>query len=64
MQAGLGIKREQATLGGGCFWCLQPVFEDLNGVEHVIVGYAGGEHTDPDYQLVGWARPATPKWYR
>jgi peptide-methionine (S)-S-oxide reductase len=30
---------ETATLGGGCFWCLEPVFEELNGVDRVVVGY-------------------------
>ena len=44
--------REFATLGGGCFWCLEPIFEELSGVESVVVGYAGGQHPDPDYQQV------------
>jgi peptide-methionine (S)-S-oxide reductase len=43
---------EIATLGGGCFWCLEPVFEELSGVDHVEVGYAGGDHPAPDYQLI------------
>lgn len=43
---------ETATLGGGCFWCLEPVFEEIVGVETVEVGYAGGEHPNPDYKLV------------
>ncbi len=34
---------ETATLGGGCFWCLEPIFAALNGVEQVVVGYAGGD---------------------
>lgn len=33
---------ETITLGGGCFWCLEPIFDDLVGVESVVVGYAGG----------------------
>jgi peptide-methionine (S)-S-oxide reductase len=45
-------KFEKATLGGGCFWCLEPVFEELVGVQEVVVGYAGGEHPDPNYKLV------------
>lgn len=41
-----------ATLAGGCFWCLEPVYRALVGVEDVVVGYAGGEVPDPSYQLV------------
>ncbi len=33
---------EQATLGGGCFWCMEAIFEQLNGVEKVVSGFAGG----------------------
>jgi peptide-methionine (S)-S-oxide reductase len=44
--------REQATLGGGCFWCLEAVFEQLRGVERVVSGYAGGTVPDPDYKSV------------
>lgn len=43
---------EVATLGGGCFWCLEAVFELLEGVERVESGYAGGHVTDPTYQQV------------
>ena len=44
---------EVATLGGGCFWCFEPVFEALNGVRTVAVGYAGGELAAPTYRQVG-----------
>lgn len=44
--------REVVTLGGGCFWCLEPIFEDLEGVEKVVVGYAGGTVANPSYRLV------------
>ncbi|HSR43229.1 MAG TPA: peptide-methionine (S)-S-oxide reductase MsrA [Longimicrobiales bacterium] len=44
--------RETATLGGGCFWCLEAVFERLAGVEEVLPGYAGGHVADPDYAEV------------
>ncbi len=44
--------RETATLGGGCFWCLEAVFERLSGVEEVRPGYAGGDVPDPDYAEV------------
>lgn len=41
-----------ATLGGGCFWCLDAVYRELNGVEEVVAGYAGGELPNPTYQQV------------
>jgi peptide-methionine (S)-S-oxide reductase len=44
--------REVATLGGGCFWCLEAVFDDLRGVESVESGYAGGDTAHPTYQAV------------
>jgi peptide-methionine (S)-S-oxide reductase len=40
---------EIATLGGGCFWCLEAVFGDLKGVESVESGYMGGSLKDPTY---------------
>lgn len=43
---------EIATLGGGCFWCLDPIFDELRGVEEVLVGYAGGHVPNPSYKLV------------
>lgn len=42
----------RATFGGGCFWCLEAVFERLNGVSHVVSGYAGGVMEHPDYASV------------
>lgn len=45
-------KHETATLGGGCFWCLEAVFEQLRGVESVVSGYAGGRNADPTYAQV------------
>lgn len=44
--------RETATLGGGCFWCLEAVFEMVEGVEAVKSGYAGGHLPDPSYRQV------------
>ncbi len=41
-----------ATLGGGCFWCLEAVFEQLRGVERVESGYSGGTAADPTYRQV------------
>ena len=43
---------EIATLAGGCFWCLEAVFEQLQGVERVVSGYAGGAVANPTYKQV------------
>ncbi len=43
---------EKATLAGGCFWCLEAVYNDLNGVERVESGYAGGNVPHPTYEQV------------
>lgn len=43
---------EVATLGGGCFWCLEAAFVQLAGVESVVSGYAGGPMPNPDYGSV------------
>lgn len=43
---------EFATLGGGCFWCLEAVFEHLNGVGSAVSGYCGGDMVDPEYHHV------------
>lgn len=45
-------KTETATLGGGCFWCLDAVYRGLEGVVKVESGYAGGEKRDPTYEEV------------
>ena len=44
--------REVATLAGGCFWCLEAVFEQLEGVERVVSGYTGGDVARPTYKQV------------
>jgi peptide-methionine (S)-S-oxide reductase len=44
--------REVATLGGGCFWCLEAVYDGLHGVEDVVSGYSGGRVPNPSYQAV------------
>jgi len=41
-----------ATLGGGCFWCLEPIFQELRGVEDVVAGYSGGHKVHPSYEQV------------
>ncbi|MBI4539758.1 MAG: peptide-methionine (S)-S-oxide reductase MsrA [Gemmatimonadetes bacterium] len=45
-------RSEVATLGGGCFWCLEAVFSDLHGVERVESGYSGGHAPNPSYRQV------------
>ncbi len=44
--------RGLTTLGGGCFWCLEAVFERIRGVERVVSGYAGGARPHPTYEQV------------
>ncbi len=44
--------KEKATLGGGCFWCIEAVFERLDGVQSVVAGYAGGSKLNPTYKEV------------
>jgi peptide-methionine (S)-S-oxide reductase len=43
---------EVATLGGGCFWCLDAIYRDVDGVERVISGYSGGHVVNPTYEQV------------
>jgi peptide-methionine (S)-S-oxide reductase len=43
---------EKATLGGGCFWCLEAVFRDMAGITAVQSGYAGGHVANPTYEEV------------
>ena len=43
---------EKVTLGGGCFWCLDPIFSELTGVLGVEVGFAGGAEDKPSYESV------------
>lgn len=50
MSAGNGL--QQATLGGGCFWCLEAVYDELRGVTDVVSGYAGGHDPQPTYNAV------------
>ena len=43
---------DRATLGAGCFWCVEAVFERLEGVKSVVAGYAGGKTDNPTYEDV------------
>ncbi len=45
-------KYEKATLGAGCFWCIEAVFQDVKGVEEVISGYTGGKIKNPSYREI------------
>jgi len=45
-------KLNKIVLGGGCFWCLDPIYKNLTGVEDVVVGYAGGSVKSPTYEQV------------
>ncbi len=46
------VEIETATLAGGCFWCTEAVFNELEGVSHVESGYIGGGVVDPSYEAV------------
>jgi peptide-methionine (S)-S-oxide reductase len=50
--ADTGSTLETLTLGGGCFWCLEAVYLELDGVVSVVSGYAGGRTRNPSYKLV------------
>ena len=43
---------ERATVGGGCFWCIEAAYKELEGIESVTSGYAGGHVEDPSYEAV------------
>ncbi|WP_163335909.1 peptide-methionine (R)-S-oxide reductase MsrB [Desulfopila sp. IMCC35008] len=45
---------ETAIFGGGCFWCMEPPFEQLEGVVEVVAGYTGGEEENPSYEQVAY----------
>ena len=46
------MNKETATLAGGCFWCVEAIYQDLQGVHEVISGYSGGVVENPTYQQV------------
>jgi peptide-methionine (S)-S-oxide reductase len=52
MNANQSTNLETATLAGGCFWCLEAVYDDLKGVESVVSGYAGGALRNPTYEQI------------
>lgn len=46
------LKDNQIVLGGGCFWCIEAVYQRIEGIESVVSGYAGGEVENPTYEQV------------
>jgi peptide-methionine (S)-S-oxide reductase len=52
LQRPISRGKETATLAGGCFWCLEAVYDELNGIEDVVSGYSGGKIPDPTYEMV------------
>ena len=46
------MSKEIATLAGGCFWCLEAVYDEVKGVDAVESGYMGGKNADPTYEQV------------
>lgn len=52
----LNKNQNVATLGGGCFWCIEAVFEELKGIESAINGYSGGDIKNPSYREVTTGR--------
>ena len=52
MEHNLNNQSQTITLGGGCFWCLEAVYDELKGVTDVVSGYAGGKIPRPSYELI------------
>jgi peptide-methionine (S)-S-oxide reductase len=52
MNGSATVRTELATLAGGCFWCLEAAFQELEGVSSVKSGYAGGRRPNPSYEQV------------
>ena len=50
--AAVNLKLEKATFAGGCFWCMEPPFDRLDGVVSVTAGYTGGQKKNPSYEEV------------
>jgi len=51
-EAATSVATSVATLGGGCFWCLEAVYDELKGVISVESGYMGGKNPNPTYEQV------------
>ena len=46
------MAKEMATIGGGCFWCVEAVYDELKGIDDVVSGYSGGHVQNPNYRQV------------
>ena len=46
------LTSEVITIGGGCFWCIEAIFEEIKGIKNIEVGYSGGHTSDPRYEEV------------
>jgi len=46
------MEKELATLAGGCFWCIEAVFQEMEGIDSVVSGYSGGHVDNPSYEDV------------
>ena len=46
----------RATLGGGCFWCLEAIYQELQGIDSIVSGYSGGTIANPTYNQIGTGR--------
>jgi len=57
-------KTETATFAGGCFWCMQPTFNEFKGVISTKVGYTGGHTVNPTYEEVCTGPRGMPKGLR
>ncbi len=53
---GVAAELQKATVGAGCFWCVEAIYEQLPGVTDVVSGYAGGEEKNPSYKEVSAGR--------
>lgn len=53
---GYAMSEEKITVAGGCFWCMEPPFEKLEGVSSVVSGYSGGEEVNPTYEQVAYGK--------
>ncbi len=51
-ESGKVVPMEKATFGAGCFWCVEAIFQRLDGVQSVVAGYAGGTKVNPTYEEV------------